>query len=302
MLPILNIILNIITPVFVIVGLAVLLDRRFTIDPRPLSRLVFFLFSPALVLKGLSEMDLPAGELGRIVLLVGLLYLVMALLGWGLARLNHYDRQLESAFMLCVVLINAGNFGLPLSEFAFGQAGLQRAIVFFVCTAVLTNTVGVFLASRGTTSVKKSLLNIFTVPLPYATLLGLLLNFTDTSLPLFLERAMTLLSQATVPGMLVVLGLQLSRTQLRGRFKPISLASAMRLMVAPLVALGLAILLGLSGLTRQVMVTQASLPTAVVSTVLAAEFGSDVDFAVGAVLVSTVASIVTVAVLLWLVM
>jgi hypothetical protein len=281
MTSILYIVLNIIAPVFMIVGLAVLVDRHFKVDPRPLSRIVFFLFSPALVLKGLAQTDLQAEELGRIALLAVLLYASMLLVGWTLARLNGFDRRLQSSFMLCVVLINAGNYGLPLTEFAFGPAGLQRAIVFFVCTAIMTNTVGVFLASRGAASVKRSLFNIFTVPLPYAVMVGLLFNFSHITLPLFVERAITLLSQAAVPGMLVILGLQLARTTVTGRLRPISLASGVRLMVAPVITLLLTMLLGLTGVTRQVLVIQASMPTAVISTVLAAEFGSDVDFAVG---------------------
>ncbi|NJN95122.1 MAG: hypothetical protein HC875_13955 [Anaerolineales bacterium] len=229
-------------------------------------------------------------------------YLLMASVSWVLARTFHFDRKLESAFMLSVVVINAGNYGLPLSEFAFGQAGLQRAVVFYVITAILANTLGVFLASRGTASFKRSLFNMVTVPLPYATALGLFINLSGFALPLPLERAVTLLGQAAVPAMLVLLGLQLARVSIRGRWRPIVLATAARLLIAPLIAFPLVALLGMSGVTRQVVIVQASLPTAVISSVLAAEFGADAEFTAAVVFVSTLASIVTVAVLLWLVM
>jgi predicted permease len=121
-------------------------------------------------------------------------------------------------------------------------------------------------------------------------------------LPLPLERAITLLGQAAVPAMLVVLGLQLARVSIRGRWKPIALATAARLVVAPLIAFPLAALLGLSGITGQVVIVQASLPTAVISSVLAAEFGADAEFTAAVVFVSTLASIATLTVLLWLVM
>jgi hypothetical protein len=102
--------------------------------------------------------------------------------------------------------------------------------------------------------------------------------------------------------MLVVLGLQLARTPVRGRLGPILLATATRLGVAPLIAFALVGLLGISGVTRQVVIVQASLPTAVLSSVLAAEFGSDVDFTAAVILVSTLVSIITVTILLGLVM
>ncbi len=302
MLSVLNIIYSIIAPIFIIVGLAVWLGYRFSPDPRVLSRVIFYLFSPFLVVNSIAKSDLHADEIGLIALMIVLFYALMAGISWLLARLFHFDRRLESAFMLSVVVINAGNYGLPLSEFAFGQAGLQRAVVFFVITAILANTLGVFLASRGTASVGRSLLNMLTVPLPYATALGLTINLGYITLPLPLERAITLLSQAAVPCMLVVLGLQLARVSVNGRWKPIFLATAARLVIAPLIAFPLVVCLGITGVTGQVVLVQASLPTAVISSILAAEFGADADFTAAVVFVSTLASIVTLTILLWLVM
>jgi hypothetical protein len=169
-------------------------------------------------------------------------------------------------------------------------------------TAVEANTLGVYLASRGTASVRRSLHNVLTVPLPYATALGLILNVGHVTLPLPLNRAITLLSQATVPCMLVILGLQLSRTSVKGRLGPILLATVTRLAIAPLVAFPLAALLGLSGVARQVSIIEASMPSAVMSGVLATEFGSDAEFTTAVVLVSTLASIVTLSILLSLVL
>jgi hypothetical protein len=299
---VLNIIFTIVAPIFVIIALAMLIGRFYAIDPRILSRVVLYLFSPALVLNSIAHSDIHATEIGQIIVLVLLLYVAMALISFALARLCRFEGRLESAFMLSTVAINAGNYGLPLTEFAFGQPGLQRAVLFFVVTAVLANTFGVFLASKGNASIQKSLLNILTVPLPYATVLGLLINVSYFTLPVTLDRAVTLLSQATVPCMLVVLGLQLARTPVRGRLGPILLATATRLGVAPLIAFALVGLLGISGVTRQVVIVQASLPTAVLSSVLAAEFGSDVDFTAAVILVSTLVSIITVTILLGLVM
>ena len=293
---------NVLAPIFLIIGLAVLLDRRFALDPRVFSRAVIYLFSPCLVFGGIARSELKADELGQILAMAALSSLLIALVGWGETRLFRLDRKLASAFMLSVVLVNAGNYGLPLNDFAFGQAGMQRAIVFFVVSAMISNTLGVYLASRGAASVRRSLLNVLTVPLPYATVLGFLVNIKGIALPLPLDRAVTILGQAAVPGMLIVLGLQLSRTSVRGRVGPILLATVTRLGVAPLIAIALATLLGLSGLTRQVSVIQASMPTAAMAGVLATEFGSDAEFTSAVILVSTLVSIVTLSILLSLLM
>jgi predicted permease len=293
---------NVLGPIFLVTGLAVLIDRRFAPDPRAFSRVAVYLFGPCLVFGGIAGSNLQAGELGLLVAVAAISSVLMALLGWGLARLFRFERKLESAFVLSVVLVNAGNYGLPLNEFAFGEAGFQRAIVFFVMTAIVSNTLGVYLASRGEASVQQSVLNVARVPLPYAAALGLLVNINNVALPLPLDRAVTLLGQAAVPCMLLILGLQLSRTSVKGRMGPILLATVTRLAIAPLIAFGLVALLGLTGLTRQVAIVQASMPTAVMGGVLATEFGSDAEFTTAVILISTLASIVTLSILLSLVM
>ena len=57
---------NIIAPIFLVVGVAVILDRRLHVDPRPLSQLVVYLFTPFMVLDGIANSDLPARRRGSL--------------------------------------------------------------------------------------------------------------------------------------------------------------------------------------------------------------------------------------------
>ncbi len=298
MIAVVNVAFNVVAPIFLVVGLAALVTHRYKPDPGTLSSLTTYLFSPCLVLDGMVNSDLRADEIGQLIALVLLLAIVLAGIGWGVSRLLGFDRRLESAFLLTVVLANAGNYGLPLNEFAFGEAGLQRATVFFVTSALVVNTAGVFLASRGSVPVRQSLRNVLKVPLGYAMALGLLLNFADVTLPLPVQRTVAVLGQAAVPGMLAVLGMQLARVSVKGQVGPMLLATGLRLILAPALAFGLALLLGLGGVARQVAVVEAGMPAAVFGTVLATEFGSDAEFTTAVIMVSTLASLVTLSVLL----
>jgi predicted permease len=302
MASLLGITVNIIGPIFLIVGLSVLIDRLFAPDPRVLSRLVIYLFTPCLVLDSLAHSSLQAEEMGQIVAMAVLSVVTMVFVGWVLGRVLGFDRKLAGGFMLSVALMNAGNYGIPLNDFAFGQDGLQRAVIFYVATSVCIHTLGVFLASRGSAPVGRSLLNVLMVPVPYAIVIGLALNATDTTMPFPITRAVRLVGQAAVPCMIVILGLKLSRTSIKGRLGPVLLATGTRLLIGPALAFALAALLGLSGVTRQVCIIEASMPTAVMTGVLATEFGSDAEFTAATILLSTLVSFVTLSVLLWVVM
>ena len=117
----LSVIYNVLAPIFLVIGLAVLIDRRFAPDPRSFSRVVIYLFSPCLVFGGVAHSDLQVEELGLIMAAAAVSSLLMAVVGWGIARLFRFDRLLESAFVLSVFVVNAGNYGLPLNELRFGR-------------------------------------------------------------------------------------------------------------------------------------------------------------------------------------
>jgi predicted permease len=54
MTSLLGVLYNVLAPIFLIIGLAVLLDHHFALDPRVFSRAVIYLFSPGLVFGGIA--------------------------------------------------------------------------------------------------------------------------------------------------------------------------------------------------------------------------------------------------------
>ncbi len=308
----LSIMLNVIGPIFLVVGIAYIIGKRFKPSPRGLSVFLIYFFVPALVFKGIYETELSGGEMGGIAGVVIGVALVMMLIGLGAARLMNYSEKSESALVLTLILVNAANYGIPLNTFAFGDEGGSAAIIYYVMSAILGNIAGVYFASRGSVPAREALLNVFKVPIGYAALIGLTANLAEVELPLILQRGIIdLAAGAAIPGMLALLGLQLSRVSLRvpenlkdkadtlaTDFKAVLLASGLRLLVAPFIALGLALLFGLSGTTYNVAVVESSMPTAVLASALATEFGADAQYVSAVTLVSTLLSILTLTVLI----
>jgi len=294
---------NIVLPIFLIAGIVVALDRVVALDPKTLSRYVIYLFTPFLIFDSMANTNLAGGDALKLVAVAWGMSLAVALIAWQAARLMRLDRRMESAFILACTLINAGNYGLPLNRFAFGPAGEERAVVFFTATAIISYTVGVFLASRGTLSTRAALMNVLRVPLVYAAALGVALNVGGITLDVPFQRAVSVLGQAAVPTMLAVLGMQLARASLRRDHLWAALAaSGIRLGVAPAIAFGLALLLGMHGLTRDVAIVESALPTAVIGGVIATEFNGEAQFVTMTILLSTLLSLLTVSVLLTLIM
>lgn len=295
---VLSVAYNVISPIAIIVALSALASHYLKPEPRTLSTLIIYLFSPMLVLNSMASTEIQPGDLVNIMGISVLLVVVMSVIGFGVARLLKLDKRTESAFVMVIVLVNAANYGIPVNEFAYGIPGADRAMVYYIGTALVGNTYGVFLASRGSASMRESIMNVFKIPMVYCLVAGLALNFSGTALPVPLERASYLLGSAAVPGMLALLGMQLARATFKGRMGPVLAAAGLRLLVGPVVALGLTLLLGMSGLSRDVSIIESAMPTAVISSALAIQFDADGDFVAAAILFSTVASVATLSVLL----
>ena len=297
-----TILLNVVLPVFLVAGVAAVAQPRLRLDVRTVSRASFYLFSPALVFDALVRSRLTGREFGQIAVVL----IVTTLVLWGagvlLARGLNLDGPTRSAFLIAVLLMNAGNYGLPVSLFAFGEEGLARATVYFTVSALITSSLGVYLAASGRAGSAVALRRVFSVPITYAAFLGLGLTLLGRTPPEPIAKMVHLLGQAAIPVMLTVLGIQLVNTFQDGirltHTRALGAVLGLRLLVAPLVAFGLGTVLGLSLLTRNVVTVQSAMPTAVVTTILATEFEANAPFVALSVFVTTVVSLLTTA--LWL--
>lgn len=298
--PLLNIFGSILLPIVLIVGAGYLLGRATRLDSRPLALAVFYLFNPCLVFISMAATPVGAELLGRLALVKLLVIVTLIFLAHFVAGALRLSPALRSAFILAVAFSNSGNFGLSVTEFAFGQEGLTLAVICFMADNLAVNTIGVYFAARGRANVKASLAQVAANPAVYALFLGLLVHEAGIPVPLAIERATGTLGRAAVPVMQTVLGAQLATlTFTRRHLIAIGWASAMSLIVAPLLAALYVIPLGITGLARQVAILESAVPTAVSASIVATRYDSEPALVSGTVLVTSVLSLITVTLVLY---
>jgi len=292
-----SILVNIILPIVLIAATGFVLARKLDVEARSLSRTMLYFFTPTLVFSLTYKAKL-SSEYASIAVFVGLMAVLMLVVCGFIARVLRYDRLTTSAFMLGCLFVNAGNYGLPLILFAFGEEGLARAAFYFTINSILIQTLGIFVAARGKASARDALINTLKMPLVYAVTLGLLLNLAHVPLPQPLTKSVDLVAGAAVPTMLVILGIELARARIENDRAVIGVATFAKLILVPLMAFPLAAALGLEGVTRAVCIVEASMPTAVMATIVAVEFDARPKLVTGIVFASTLGSIITLTILL----
>lgn len=286
-------------PVFLSAGAGVAVGRAFRPDIKTVTRLSFYIFSPCLVFSSLTNVAVSGAEFGQLTAFTLAVVVAMALLAAGLGLALRLDRRTLATLIVAAAFVNSGNYGLAATRFAFGEAALARAVIFYTISTISVYTLGILVASLGGQNLRGALREIVSVPPFYAVIAAGLIRGLDWPIPLFLERSIGLLGDAAIPVMLVLLGLQMAaiRPQAeawpRRRLVVLGIATVLQLLVAPLVALAAAGALGLSGVTWQAAVLEASMPAAVITTVLALQYDLDAELMTIAVVVTTVLSPLT---------
>jgi predicted permease len=288
-------------PILLVAGVGVVLAAAFGLEARPLSVLTFNALGPCLVFDVISKSTVPVADVARMAGFALASLTIPALLAAAIGRALNLERHLVAAMALTVLLSNAGNYGLSVVELAFGKAALAQAAVYFAVAVALTWTVGVAVASLGTADLATAVGGVLRVPAVYAVLAAMLVRGLGWQLPEPAGRSVALLAAAAIPVMLILLGVQLYHNREGHRERHVPVAVVLRLLVAPALALVLAPVFGLSGPARQAGLIQAAMPTAVVTTVLAEQYGLPVAYVTRVVVVSTLLSPFTLTPLLaWL--
>ncbi len=293
----LSIFANDVLPVFVVAAIGFTIARVSRTDVRTLSRVTFNALSPCLVFHMLVTSSLGAADFGRMTALALLTIGGIGLVARLVAVPFRLDRAMTSAFLIVVMFSNSGNYGLPVVLFAFGRDALAHATVYFVVNAVATYTLGVFLASAGHRSVAGAAKGVLRVPAVWAVLAACLVMALGVHPPIAVMRPIELLSAAAIPTMILVLGMQLERGAWPERPMLVVVAGILALVVTPMLALGASRLLGLEGAARQAAILQSGMPSAVLTTILALEFDVAPSFVTACVTLSTLASPITVTLL-----
>ena len=296
-----SIFLNDIAPIFVLAAVGFLLARRAGADVKTLSTASFNALSPCLVFSQLVTARVGLSQSWRVVAFCVVITAAIGVAAYGVAGALRLRGTTRTSFLLVVLFSNSGNYALPVILFAFGNEALAFASVYFVTSAILVYTFGVFVAASGRASAGLALRRVMGVPAVWATLAAVVMMSLGLAVPEAVMRPVGLLSDAAIPVMLLVLGMQLERHSKPEHPTAVSAAVVLSLIVAPAMAFALAALIGLEGPARQAAIIEASMPAAVATTVLALEFELDASFATSVVLFSTLLSPFTlVALIAWL--
>ena len=261
-------------------------------DAAPINAVILYVGLPAFIIKAVHGARLD-GELGVVVAIAWAVFAVVLLIAWLASRALRLPKTVAGGFLIAATLGNTGYVGYPLTQAVLGPNALPRAIfydVFGTVGALLL--VGLAIAEHyggGDARRKHPVAEVLGFPAVLALAVGLITRPIHFSEPV--SAGLEILASLVVPLIMISVGLSLRPGLLRRWAVPLAALVVVRLLVAPLVALAVgSAALGSDTEALRLVVLQAGMPAMMLTLIVGARFELDTDFIASAILVTTIAS------------
>lgn len=296
-----NIILDIILPIFVLIAVGFIAQKKLQMDVRTFTKINIYIFIPAIIFTKIYSTEVTWQLFATVLFYLLSIMLIMLVLGMVVAHVLSYPRGIRNAFLNSLLFFNAGNYGLPIAELAFQHNPLAASVQIFIMVIqnILGSTLGVFQATTGKKSKKEALKNVLIMPSLYVLMAVVIIKSFQIVVPEVILFPLNSMAKGFVPIALITLGVQLAEVKISTRIKDIFVACSLRLILGPTVGFILVALMGLEGILAKSLIIGVATPAAVNTAIIAKEFDNEPEYASQIVFFSTIFSIATISVLIY---
>ncbi len=295
-----ELLVNVLGPVVALVAIGAFAGPRLKIHSGSLSALAYWVLGPAFVFDLFRTSALEGGEIIRLVAAGAVGMVAAGTASFAASRSLGNSRSVAAASMLSSTYGNVGNAGLAITVFAIGDDALAAAGVLMLSINATGIALGVGLAAGQTLGPLGALRRALLAPMTLAAALAVVMNVVDVGLPVVAARSVTLMSGALIPVMLITLGVQLMGTGLTRPDATLGSVAVSKLLIAPAAAVGAALLLGLEGDLVSTVAIQSAMPPAVFTMVVAMEHHLEAERVTHSLVATTLASLITLPIVLTL--
>jgi len=281
-------------PVFLIIGIGYWYGKK---DPKFDTKFITTFSGniglPCIIFYSLTSSNVDFYLFLKFLYYISLYVVFFAILGILILKIINKDHY---RLLPPLILPNTGNMGMPICLFAYGKLGLAFAAAVTSVIVVLHFSVNILLASRKFSF--KPLINCVSI---YVLFVSLFFVYFKIPSPKFLENATFLISYSTIFLVLMSLGVVLSKLKIFS-FKESLFFSLTRIIIGPLVGFAFVKFFGLTGVEAGVMFIQTSMPSAVLTYLIAEMYSPKkiVNNIASTVVLSTFLSFITIPIVVFL--
>ncbi|MEG7924418.1 AEC family transporter [Bacillus cereus] len=296
------IILDVILPILILMLIGAILQRKFQFNLKQLSTLITYCLMPAAVFVNIYDISIETGLLLQIIYYLMLYSLSLIIVSHFISKTLKLEKGESAALKNSISLMNSGNYGLPVSQLIFSHnpVGVSIQIFIVIFQNLLTYSYGIYNLLSATKTIGGIIQSFLRLPVFHALVLGVLFQSFKIQIPNSILLPLNQLANGFVAIALILLGAQLSNIKLNFFHRVITWALIGRLLMGPLLALAVIYILNIDGIVAQSLFIASSFPTSRNTSTIAMEFQIEPELHAQIVLFSTIFSIITVTVVIYL--
>lgn len=305
-----NILINQMAGLFLIMFLGYLLFKIKLVDDnfsKGLTRMIINVTMPCLLVSSVMETTerQPVSNVLLILLVAFLLYFVIfPLVGIIIAKILRVKRNQEGMYMFMTSFSNIGFMGFPIISAVAGPVGLFYATLYNMVFNLGIFTIGIWLVNYGKKEGVKFSPKKLLSPGFIGACFALLVYFLNLELPSFINRAIDMVGDITSPAAMLVTGFTLAKMDIKNVFMDwrVYVWLTIKQFALPLLLWIPFTMLFANETVRYVSLILAGMPVANMAVLYATTYGSDEELAARSVFITTLFSLITVPLCVWIVM
>lgn len=287
---------EIILPIFIIMGIGYILQKRFDLDVQTLARLNIYFLVPGFIFVRLYETNIVLNMFLQIILFIIVYVFILYIIGIIVTKVIRLKNGQNITFVNSLVFFNSGNYGVPVNDLVFKSdpfaASIQVIVLMF--QNIFIYSYGIFSMQAASKGRLQALLSYFKMPVTYALISGLVLGAYNIPIPQFIWVPANYIADSMIALSLLTLGAQVAKLKFSFNMSSVYLSVIIRLCIGPIIAFGMILITGMTGIVAQALLIASAMPTSINSAVIAQEYRNHPDMAAQIVLFSTLVSAFTV--------
>ena len=222
-----------------------------------------------------------------------ILSFILLIVGYSYSKMRRYSKKTTWTIIIASSMMNTGFIGFPVTLGVYGNAGFLNAMFFDLSTSIIFIIYGILLV-RGFGGDKKEVVKqtISFIPI-WAMILALIFNFLNISLPYVANEILDYFAQATIPLIMLCLGISLDFKSLGEKLSDSLAVSVIKLIISPAIIFVLLTLFKIKGMAFNVGILEAGMSTAMNGLVLSITYDLDTDLMGSLIFTNVILSVFT---------
>lgn len=277
-----------------------------TSDVEVLNKLVMNLFLPSLVFLAIFNADssyfLNLSLLPLFNIAIGIIMGVISFVIFN--KILGYDLKKTLSVVVVCAIMNTAFLGFPVTLGTYGQIGLLNAVFFDMGTSIMFILLSLLFINIFGGSLKDTIIDVLKFPVLIALILGIIANLINLNLDFLVVDVLSYLSSAAIPVIMIALGISLNFKTIKTNSYIASYTILSKLIIAPIIALIIIITLNTTGLlnigelTKNIILLESAMPSAMLALTLAIEYDLDFNLTAACVFSTTIVSLITLPIII----